>query len=89
MSSLVAAVSELRTGVLILTNELLPTGATLATLRNPVLVTPMLGGWPGAGGGVSVSWPGLAAPPIAVSDWFKTRPLANKNDPFAATPRGP
>ena len=66
-----------------------PTGATAATFRRPVLVTPTLGGIPGPPGGVIVTCPGLAAPPITVSAWFITSPFASKKFPCRATPRGP
>src|SRR5262249_48263230 len=87
MSSLDAAVRLFRTGVDMRTEARSPTGVTEATLRKPVLVTPVIGGSPGPGGGMMVGWPGLAAPPIAVRDLFVTRPLASRK--LDATPSGP
>ena len=66
----------MRTAVVILKKVFGPDGATAATFLSPVLVMPVVGGAPGPAGGVTVAWPGLAAPPITASDWSSTIPTA-------------
>src|SRR5215471_14914697 len=85
-SSRVTVVMFWRTGVVSQRKRWLSSGAALAMLRLPVLMTVMVGGWPGPPPPVMPVAPGEADPPRVVSDGFTIKPSTRKYEDAGPAP---